>query len=170
MKMVTATIAGSLKALNGRLRMRWMSSILVWGASESEALKEAVDRANDNGILIVASAGNAGSYGSLNTIDYPAKYSSVMAVASVDQRKQRAFDSSVGEEVEVSAPGVSTLSTIPHNEYGYKSGTSMASPHVAGAAAVILSKHPNLTNDELRERLTKRQQNLANLFIMGLGL
>lgn len=88
-----------------------------------------------------------------------------MAVASVDQRKQRAFDSSVGEEVEVSAPGVSTLSTIPHNEYGYKSGTSMASPHVAGAAAVILSKHPNLTNDELRERLTKRQQNLANLLL-----
>ena len=145
-------------------------NISMGGASESEALKEAVDRAYDNGILIVASAGNAGSYGSLNTIDYPAKYSSVMAVASVDQRKQRAFDSSVGEEVEVSAPGVSTLSTIPHNEYGYKSGTSMASPHVAGAAAVILSKHPNLTNDELRERLTKTATKLGEPFYYGAGL
>ncbi|MCP1529625.1 MULTISPECIES: S8 family peptidase [Bacillus] len=145
-------------------------NISMGGASESEALKEAVDRAYDKGILIVASAGNEGSYGSLNTVDYPAKYSSVIAVASVDQRKQRAFDSSVGEEVEVSAPGVSTLSTIPHNEYGYKSGTSMASPHVAGAAAVILSKHPNLTNDEVRERLSKTATQLGDPFYYGAGL
>ncbi|MEI4790522.1 S8 family peptidase [Bacillus sp. FJAT-53060] len=145
-------------------------NISMGGASESEALKEAVDRAYDKGILIVASAGNAGSYGSLNTIDYPAKYSSVLAVASVDQRKKRAFDSSVGEEVEVSAPGVSTLSTIPGNEYGYKSGTSMASPHVGGAAAVILSKHPNLTNEEVRERLSKTSTKLGDPFYYGAGL
>ncbi|EKF33879.1 subtilisin [Bacillus xiamenensis] len=145
-------------------------NISMGGASESEALKEAVDRAYDKGILIVASAGNAGSYGSLNTIDYPAKYDSVIAVASVDQGRKRAFDSSVGEEVEVSAPGVSTLSTLPHNEYGYKSGTSMASPHVAGAAAVILSKHPNLTNEEVRERLSKTAIKLGDPFYYGAGL
>ncbi|MFS0656431.1 S8 family peptidase [Bacillus sp. 179-C3.3 HS] len=145
-------------------------NISMGGANESEALKEAVDAAYEKGILIVASAGNAGSYGSLNTIDYPAKYSSVMAVASVDQRNQRAFDSSVGEEVEVSAPGVATLSTIPGNEYGYKSGTSMASPHVAGAAAVILSKHPNLTNEEVRDRLTKTATKLGEPFYYGAGL
>ncbi|WP_353855344.1 S8 family peptidase [Bacillus sp. Bos-x628] len=145
-------------------------NISMGGASESEALEEAVDRAYDKGLLIVASAGNAGSYGSLNTIDYPAKYSSVVAVASVDQRRQRAFDSSVGEEIEVSAPGVSTLSTIPNNEYGYKSGTSMASPHVAGAAAVILSKHPNLTNKEVRERLSQTATKLGEPFYYGAGL
>lgn len=145
-------------------------NISMGGASESDALKEAVDAAYDKGILIVASAGNAGSYGSLNTIDYPAKYSSVVAVASVDQKQKRAFDSSVGEEVEVSAPGVATFSTLPHNEYGYKSGTSMASPHVTGAAAVILSKHPNLTNEEVRERLSKTATKLGDPFYYGAGL
>ncbi|MGE6629444.1 S8 family peptidase [Bacillus sp. NPDC077027] len=145
-------------------------NISMGGASESAALKEAVDTAYEKGILIVASAGNAGSYGSLNTIDYPAKYSSVIAVASVDNKTQRAFDSSVGEEVEISAPGVATLSTIPGNDYGYKSGTSMASPHVAGAAAVILSKYPGLTNEEVRKRLSQTATKLGDPFYYGSGL
>lgn len=140
------------------------------GPSGSTALKQAVDKAYASGIVVVAAAGNSGSSGSQNTIGYPAKYDSVIAVGAVDSNKNRASFSSVGSELEVMAPGVSVYSTYPSNTYTSLNGTSMASPHVAGAAALILSKYPTLSASQVRNRLSSTATNLGDSFYYGKGL
>ncbi|MFC0272503.1 S8 family peptidase [Metabacillus herbersteinensis] len=140
------------------------------GSSGSTALQQAVDNAYNSGVVVVAAAGNSGSKGKRNTIGYPAKYASAIAVGAVDSNNNRASFSSVGSELEVMAPGVNILSTVPGNGYDSFNGTSMASPHVAGAAALILSKNPNLSNVQVRERLRNTATNLGDPFYYGAGL
>ena len=82
----------------------------------------------DQGVLFVAAAGNDG----ISTYGYPASYSSVISVAAVDSSKNVAFFSQFNDQVELSAPGVAVLSTIPGDAYDYLDGTSMACPHVSG--------------------------------------
>ncbi|MCA1031228.1 S8 family peptidase [Bacillus timonensis] len=140
------------------------------GSSGSTTLKQACDNAYNSGIVVIAAAGNSGSFFWLNTIGYPAKYSSVIAVGAVDSTNKRASFSSVGNELEVMAPGVSILSTVPGNRYDTFNGTSMASPHVAGAAALILAKHPTLTNVQVRDRLKNTATYLGDPFYYGNGV
>jgi subtilisin len=140
------------------------------GSSGSIALQQACDNAYARGIVVVAAAGNSGSRGKQNTIGYPAKYSSVIAVGAVDSNNNRASFSSVGGELEVMAPGVSILSTTPGNTYSSFNGTSMASPHVAGAAALIKAKYPSLTNVQIRERLKNTATYLGDPFYYGNGV
>lgn len=140
------------------------------GSQGSTALQQAVDQAYNKGVVVVAAAGNSGTKGKRNTIGYPAKYSSVIAVGAVDAANSRASFSSVGSELEVMAPGVSILSTVPGNKYASFNGTSMASPHVAGAAALILSKYPNMSNIEVRNRLKNTAVRLGDPFYYGAGL
>ncbi|SDP14677.1 subtilisin [Litchfieldia salsa] len=140
------------------------------GSQGSTALQQAVDNAYNNGIVVVAAAGNSGSKGKRNTIGYPAKYSSVIAVGAVDNTNNRASFSSVGNELEVMAPGVSILSSVPGNSYDSYNGTSMASPHVAGAAALILAKYPTLSNVQIRERLKNTAVPLGDSFYYGNGV
>ncbi|WP_223700984.1 S8 family peptidase [Sutcliffiella deserti] len=140
------------------------------GSSGSTALQQACDNAYANGIVVVAAAGNSGSRGKRNTIGYPAKYSSVIAVGAVDSNNNRASFSSVGGELEVMAPGVSILSTTPGNTYSSFNGTSMASPHVAGAAALIKAKYPSLSNVQIRERLKNTTTYLGDSFYYGSGV
>ncbi|MDX5476410.1 MAG: S8 family serine peptidase, partial [Bacillaceae bacterium] len=97
-------------------------------------------------------------------------YDSVIAVGAVDANNNRASFSSVGNELEVMAPGVSILSTLPGNTYGSLNGTSMASPHVAGAAALMLAKNPNLTNVQVRQKLSQTATNLGSKFYFGNGV
>ena len=124
----------------------------------SPALKDACARAHEAGILLVASAGNSGR-GDYNTVGYPARYDSVIAVSAIDSSGEIASWSSRGPEVELAAPGVEVLSTITYpwmyeHLYDYLSGTSMASPHVVGLAALIKEANPGISPDELRRRLS----------------
>ncbi len=99
----------------------------------------------DGGITIFA-AGNENS----SQVIYPAAYEGAMAVASHDNRGKRSSFSSYGEWIDIIAPGTNVASTNLNNGYTYMSGTSMACPHVSGAAALVVSHaYGELTNDEL---------------------
>lgn len=117
----------------------------------SLALELACNSAYNEGILLVAAAGNDGTPGNnYECIDYPAKYSSVIAVGSITAANTLSSFSSIGPELEIVAPGSLIYSTTYHGGYGIMSGTSMACPHVAGVAALLWGERTTLTNVELR--------------------
>jgi len=127
----------------------------------------------EEGILIVASAGNSGNVeGTGDTVGYPAKYDSVIAVAASDSSDDRAYFSSTGPDVDLIAPGVNIMSTVPDSLYeGGWSGTSMASPHVAGTAALVWAANPMMSNDEVWQILTTTAEDLSlPLYHQGNGL
>ncbi len=144
------------------------------GASQSSSIiKTACDNAYAAGLVIVASAGN--EYG--GDVSYPAKYSSVIAVSATDSADNVAHFSSIGPEVEIAAPGDNILSTIIGGNYGYKSGTSMSCPHVAGGAAMIIqagvidNDGQNGIANEVRAYLTNEAENIGlDPTEMGSGL
>ncbi|WP_159581863.1 S8 family serine peptidase [Alteromonas sp. KUL106] len=126
------------------------------GGGYSEALETAIEVAGQAGILFVAAAGNAGSNND-NVDNYPSNYvtttNSLMAVASHTRNDGDSGFSYGIETVDIAAPGTAILSTIPGNGYAAYSGTSMATPHVAGAAALVWSLNPELTPSEMKELL-----------------
>ena len=113
-----------------------------WGGGGfSQALLDEINKANANGMLFVAAAGNNASND--DTVPfYPANYTApnVVSVAATDNTDHLASFSNFGASVQLAAPGVSILSTTIGNTYQYFSGTSMATPHVSGSAALILSR------------------------------
>lgn len=141
------------------------------GLTGSPTLEQASNNANDHGIVVVAAAGNDGtSWWGGNTINYPARYDSVIAVGAVDQTNNRASFSSVGNQLEVMAPGVDILSTVPTNGYDSFNGTSMAAPHVAGVAALILSQDSSLSNNDVRQILQDTAVPLGETWYYGYGV
>jgi len=131
-------------------------------SSDVQALEDACNAAYEADILIVAAAGNSGNKpGNRDTVEYPGGYASVIAVAASDSNDLRASFSSTGPDVELIAPGVNILSSIPGVAYAYYSGTSMASPHVAGVAALVLAANSELTNVQVRSILQQTAENLG---------
>ena len=132
-----------------------------WGGGGfSQGLKNAIDRANSANILFVAAAGNGNQAGRAINIDskpqYPASYpnANVIAVAAIDKTGAKASWSNYGAtSVDLGAPGVSVYSTLPNNTYGSYSGTSMATPHVTGAAALYASTHPGSTAAQIKSAI-----------------
>ncbi len=119
------------------------------GGNRSRALQDAI--ANSSA-LFVAAAGNSGS----GSKEYPAGYddAKIVSVAATDQTDALATFSNYGSSwVDLGAPGVNILSTLPNQSYGYNSGTSMATPHVSGAAAFVMSQFPNETVAQTKLRL-----------------
>ncbi|MFH8611770.1 type VII secretion-associated serine protease mycosin [Streptomyces sp. NPDC018029] len=110
-------------------------------AKPAPELKRAVDRALGQRRVVVASAGNDGLGGNIKKT-YPASYDGVLAVAASDRNNERAAFSQSGDFVDVAAPGVDMISTVPGGGHCADSGTSFAAPYVAGLAALIKSKHP----------------------------
>lgn len=119
------------------------------GGSYNAAFDEVCSRAYARGILVVAATGN--EYAS--QIGFPSSLSSVVAVGATDVNDQVADFSNVGQGIELVAPGVQILSTYPGSSFEYLDGTSMATPYVAGLAALILSAHPQMDVQTLRGTL-----------------
>jgi subtilisin family serine protease len=102
----------------------------------SSAEKELVALAAQHGISVACAAGNSGDSG----YEYPASYDGATSVAAVDSQKRRAPFSTYNDAVDLAAPGVAIYSCVPGDAYDSLSGTSMASPHVAGAYALLASR------------------------------
>ena len=136
---------------------------MSYGSSDySQSENDACSRAYSAGLLLVAAAGNDGD-GDPNTIEisYPAAYDSVIAVGATDNNDQAPSWSNSGPFLELAAPGVSVLSTYKGSTYAWANGTSMASPHVAGTAALLWAKNPSLTNAQVRSILQQTAQDLG---------
>jgi subtilisin len=134
-------------------------SMSIGGNSQSTLVKNAVDYAITNGVLVIAAAGNDGPNN--GSIDYPGAYVKIIAVGAIDSKKDVPNWSSRGiigsqenvieeREVEFGAPGVSVLSTWKNGGYGTLSGTSMATPHIAGLAAKLWTGDPVETRNLLQ--------------------
>lgn len=140
-----AIIAGVEWAVDNHMDVVSMSLGAPMG---TPALEEACDRAKEEGVIIVAAAGNSGA-----DVGYPAAYDSTITVGAVDDKSEVAWFSSRGPQMDVVAPGVLVRSTFKRQWYKNFSGTSMATPHVAGAVVLLREQNPNITFDEVREKL-----------------
>ncbi len=131
------------------------------GGGASTTLKNAVDYAwksgGANGSVLIAAAGNDGDA----TLNYPAAYPNVVSVAATDDTDARASFSNANADVEIAAPGVDILSTWNNGAYNTISGTSMATPHVAGVAAVIRTKNAGLTAAQVVSKLDSSVDDLG---------
>jgi subtilisin family serine protease len=129
----------------------------------------AIINAVSSNVVVVYAAGNDN-----NNIDvtpqFPAVYPEVIAVAATDQNDRRATFSNFGQAVDVSAPGVNIYSSFPDDNFAFLDGTSMASPHVAGLAALIWSHNRTLSNQQVRETIEATCDNIdaANPGFVGL--
>ena len=166
----SGTDADAIKAYNYAKQMRdlWVSSSQMKGANirvlnasyggggYSQAAADALNAVGQSGILFVAAAGNEASDADVHP-HYPSGYSlaNVISVAATDQNDSLAGFSNFGSQrVLLGAPGVGILSTTPNNTYLSFSGTSMATPHVTGAAALLCAANPNLSVNQLRALLS----------------
>lgn len=179
----------NVKVLNdrGSGRYSWIADGIVWAANYganvinmslggyyySETLELAVDYAWEQGVVLAAAAGNDGTSDKL----YPAAYANCIAVAATDDDDQRVDEpgwwaSNYGTWVDVAAPGLYIYSTIPNHDsriwgtpdetpYDYGSGTSMATPHVAGLAALVWATEYGSSNEAVRDRIEATCDNIA---------
>ncbi len=135
------------------------------GGGNSPSMFDAISRANNAGVLFVGAAGNNANNNDLNPA-FPANYDvpNVISVAATDHNDQLAGFSNYGRNtVDMGAPGVNILSTLPGNRYGSFQGTSMAAPHVAGAAALLLAQNSNQSPTQLKNLLMQTVDPVASL-------
>lgn len=109
-------------------------SMSLGGPGQDPATRSAIQEVTQRGVLVICAAGNDGG----PSWDYPGAYPESLSVAATDRNNQRASFSTINSQVDVGAPGVSILSTLPNGRYGTMSGTSMACPCVAGVAALVV--------------------------------
>ena len=135
-----------------------VANMSLGGTTHSSLVHDACQYAQCQGTLLVAAAGNAGTP---NSVLYPAAYPECVAVSAIDQNDDLAGFSSTGPEVELTAPGVDITSTAAGGGTAVMSGTSMASPHVAGVGALVMARGQTASQARLRLRNTAEDIGLA---------
>ena len=131
-----------------------------WGGPGGGAFgQDVINYAVSKGCLVVTAAGNDGN----NELIYPAAYKGAFTVASVGADDVKSSSSSYGYHVSISSPGVLIYSTINRDRYGYKSGTSMATPIVSSAAALVLAKNPGLSGVQVGELLRLNTDDISGI-------
>ncbi|MHA1399585.1 MAG: S8 family serine peptidase [Candidatus Heimdallarchaeaceae archaeon] len=166
---ISTIVAGIDWAIDNNMDIISMS---LGASSGDTSLEAAIDRAYNAGIVVVAASGNDGQ----RAISYPAKYANAITVGAIDSNNNLASFSNYGPEQEVVAPGVNIYSTMPTYSvtltswwYGYSqnydqmSGTSTATPMVAGVCALILEADPTLTPAQVRDILHNTATDLGSV-------
>lgn len=120
------------------------------GGGYAKSMEDACQAAMNAGTIVVAASGNE----SQSSIGYPAKYKNVISVGAVDENEVRGSFSNYGEGLTIMAPGVDVYSTIPNGGYDYFSGTSMASPHIAGVVGLLKGINKDFTQAQIIQFLT----------------
>lgn len=167
----SGSLSNAIKALNYAVAKGARISNNSWGGGGYDsALNNAINNARSQGHIFVAAAGNGGADGIGDNNDitpsYPASYNldNVISVAAVDRYGNLASFSNYGAtSVDLAAPGVSILSTVRSGGYATYSGTSMATPFVAGVAALVWSQNPMWSYSQVRQRLLDTVSPLASL-------
>ncbi|MFC3033843.1 S8 family serine peptidase [Pseudoalteromonas fenneropenaei] len=126
-----------------------VTSMSLGGSGSSTAERNAFAQSYARGMLHIAAAGNGGN----SSMSYPASYDAVVSVAAVDSSENKASFSQYNSQVEIAGPGVSVNSTWNNGGYRSISGTSMATPHVSGVAALVWSHFPQCSNSQIRAAL-----------------
>lgn len=162
----SGSLANAIKSIDYARKMGANVMSNSWGGGSASALlKTAIEEAAKSGILFVAAAGNDSNNNDANP-SYPASYEvdNVLSVAALDNRGALASFSNYGAKtVHVAAPGVNIVSTVPGGGYDSYSGTSMATPHVSGIAALLLANNPNLSYRELKRSIISSARPLYTL-------
>jgi thermitase len=150
------TLEGAIKSIDYAIQRGVHIMSNSWGGrGQSQALKEAIEVAEQAGILFVAAAGNENNNNDVNaTLPASIDVDNIVSVGAMDGKGKKASFSNYGvKKVHVFAPGVDIYSTVQGDKYKKMSGTSMACPHVAGIAGLIMANEPNLSYKEVKARL-----------------
>ena len=156
---LNAVASSGAKALN----------LSLGGTQSSQAEQLLFDRLERAGVTVVAAMGNEHDHG--NPVEYPAAYAHVLAVGAAAETNRRSPFSNTGAHIGIAAPGSNILSTLPtaassvRPDTGYASwsGTSMATPHVAAAAALVAARHPDWKPADVKEQLRARAAKVADM-------
>ena len=144
-------------------------NLSLGGTQSSQAEQLLFDRLERAGVTVVAAMGNEHDHG--NPVEYPAAYERVLAVGAVAETNRRSPFSNTGAHIGLAAPGSNVLSTLPtepspfrpDTRYASWSGTSMATPHVAAAAALLAARHPDWTPTDTKDHLRARAAKVADM-------